>query len=62
MNLSEHLTVDELETRIKELTAELEKANQALRAEVYKRKQTEEKLRENQEDRDHAQAVGKIGT
>jgi PAS domain S-box-containing protein len=37
---------DELEFRVQERTAELEQANEALRAEIARRKQTEEALRE----------------
>jgi PAS domain S-box-containing protein len=37
---------DELESRVQERTAELERANEALRAEIARREQTEEALRE----------------
>ena len=50
MTSSERLSADELEMRVQERTAELEKANQELRAEILERKRTEEALRENEEN------------
>ena len=44
MTTSECLNADELEIRVRERTAELEKANQALRAEILERKRVENEL------------------
>jgi len=44
MTISDRLSADELEIRVKERTAELEKANQALRAEILESKRAENEL------------------
>ncbi len=49
MKLSDHQSADELEIRVQERTAELEKANQALRAEIFELKQAEKVLRQGEQ-------------
>ena len=49
MTIFDDGTADELEIRVQERTAKLEKANQELRAEILERKRTEEALRESEQ-------------
>jgi hypothetical protein len=44
MTLSDHRSADELGTRVQELTAELEKADKALYAEILERKQEKHRI------------------
>jgi C4-dicarboxylate-specific signal transduction histidine kinase len=48
MTISDRLSADELEILVQERTAELEKANQVLRAEIYEYKQAEKAARHSE--------------
>jgi PAS domain-containing protein len=49
MTISDRLSADELELRVQERTAELDKANQMLHAEILERKRTEKALQKSEE-------------